>query len=328
MGQTPSNLVRQTDIEDVVRKSDLDNIKPAPTDLTEYAKLSELANYAKAVDLAGYAKTTDLANYAKAADLANYATTKTVTDYATQLETNATNTLSNYAKLTDLKNYQSVAAFDDSIKNYATVAQVNGLITQIADTKTSNANAINDIKKVWGADGNVVPGKGGLNVKNPDGRLTHFGYTPTSGNPHTNYIRGPTQFDDKVYIGGTELSAFINAQPGKQGPQGPKGDTGTVSAYNGPIGVDGTEWVTGYGGFHAGYLDSSGKAPESKNSFTRDGVNVRRGPLCVKDWCLDQHPTNGNLMFTRAGQGYYELDTKPIPTSGVGKWIGWSNINM
>lgn len=100
----------------------------------------------------------------------------------------------------------------------------------------------------------------------------------------------------RLKIGGTNLDDYIVSKSpigpmgpagpiGPVGPAGPAGAAGVMTLPEGPFGLDGTKWITGWGGFHAGYLNGTDVPSDSANSFTRDGVYVRRGNVNANTIC-------------------------------------------
>ena len=164
-------------------------------DLTPYAKsadvdskyatktsLTAVENKITTVNLTGYAKTADLTPYAKTADLTPYAKTDSV-----------------YTK----------SQIDSA--GYATVAGINADSSFVRAGKLNDLGAKGAVSRL--AIGSALEAENGkLNIQNPAGSWTHFGYPNTA--PFVNQIRGSTEISTdtgKLTFDGTTLK--VNDSP-------------------------------------------------------------------------------------------------------------------
>ena len=179
------------DLTPYAKKTDVDSKYATKTSLTA------VENKITTVNLTGYAKTTDVDN-----KLASYPTKTDITN-------------AGYAKTADLAPYAKTDSVytKSQIDNtgYATVAGIN------ADSSFVRAGKLNDLGTKGAvsrlAIGSVLEAENAkLNIQNPAGSWTHFGYPNTA--PFVNQIRGSTEISagtGKLTFDGTTLK--VNDSP-------------------------------------------------------------------------------------------------------------------
>ena len=291
------------DLSNYATKYYVDSKKP---DLSGYATKTDVSTYvdSKKPDLSGYAKTLDIqsttiwcadgnmCNVNKTLDfadssklkIASVPINKYVTDKINAANINEDNVINTLSSRVDFAKNVGDALRQNQLGQLSPDIQAS-----IADTLMKNQGFRAQVTGPMGPAGTITANSGftvtGQDPSSKDGYPVQF----VNSNHTMRYTENP-------YYG-------LNLKSGNQ-----------ELVISDKYGVAIKNNSTGFTHFNHNNTDV--------NYIRGTQTNVD-GKFCVKDWCLDQHPTNGNLIFTSKlpNKGYYELARVEEPNKG--RWVNW-----